>query len=52
MRDVGGGEILEVLATDRGAVEDFQTFCEMTGHTLESCHDAGGVLTFHIRKRP
>ncbi|MBL27329.1 MAG: sulfurtransferase tusA [Rhodospirillaceae bacterium] len=52
MREVGDGEILEILATDRGAVKDFQTFCEVTGHTLESWHDAEGVLTFHIRKRP
>ena len=52
MRDVGGGEILEILATDRGAIEDFQAFCEVTGHSLESWHDAGGVLTFFIRKRP
>ena len=50
LRDVPAGGILEVLATDRGAVKDFEHFCKTTGHQLLACRDEAGVLTFEIRK--
>jgi len=42
------GDILEILATDRDAPQDFQVFCETTGHNLLDCVDANGVFTIHI----
>ena len=51
MRDVAPGEILEVLATDPGTVEDFAAFCEATGHALVDQRDDAGVFTFLIRKK-
>ncbi len=51
MRDVPAGEILEVLATDPGTVEDFEAFCEATGHALVDRRDDAGVFTFLIRKK-
>ncbi len=51
MRDVAPGELLEVLATDPGTVEDFEAFCEVTGHTLVDRRDDAGVFTFLIRKK-
>ena len=51
MRDVPPGEILEVLATDPGAVKDFEAFCETTRHTLLACSEDGGVYSFQIRKK-
>ncbi len=50
MKQVGPGEVLEVLATDPGAVEDFKAFCEVTGHELLECGEDAGVYSFHIRK--
>ena len=41
---------LEVLATDPGAVADFQAFCRQTKHELVSHSEAGGVYTFHIKR--
>ncbi len=51
IRPVPPGEMLKVLATDPGAVEDFRSFCEMTGHILESHGESDGVFTFLIRKK-
>ncbi|MFQ5785951.1 MAG: sulfurtransferase TusA family protein [Alphaproteobacteria bacterium] len=51
MRDVPAGEVLEVLATDPGAVKDFEAFCKVTGHTLVDCRDDAGVFRFRIRKK-
>ena len=50
MRALAPGEILEVLATDRGAVSDFQVYCQRTGYELLSSDDKGGILHFRIRK--
>src|SRR3546814_5352283 len=42
MKGVAGGDILEVRATDPGAVADFKSFCETTGDELvEWREDAG-----------
>ena len=51
LRQVPAGELLEVLATDPGAVEDFKSFCEVTGHELVASTEADGVFHFKIRKR-
>jgi len=51
LRDVPAGGILEVLATDPGAVKDFEHFCTTTGCELvESTEAPGGVLRFRLRK--
>ncbi len=52
MRDLPAGGVLRVLATDPGAVKDFEHFCTTTGHQLLATHEAEGVLAFDIRKRP
>ncbi len=50
MKPLASGEVLEVLATDPGAVEDFQTFCQVTGHALLSSSEESGVFRFELRK--
>ncbi len=51
LRDVPAGGILEVLATDPGAVADFQHFCRTTGcELIESSEETGGVLRFRLKK--
>ncbi len=50
MKELAGGDILQVLATDPGAVQDFQAYCEATGDTLLEWGEADGVFTFQIKK--
>lgn len=51
MKAVPPGGLLRVLATDPGAVEDFQAFCRTTGdQLLENTADAG-IYSFLIRKK-
>ena len=51
MREVPEGGVLRVIATDPGAVKDFEHFCKTTGHQLLARREEGGVLTFDIRKQ-
>ncbi len=50
MKDVPTGGVLRVLATDPGAIGDFQHFCDVTGYRLLSHTEEAGVLTFEIEK--
>lgn len=50
LREIAGGEVLEVIATDPAAVQDFQSFCEATGHVLVTWQETDGVFSFRIRK--
>ena len=50
MSAVPDGGVLRVIATDPGAVKDFEHFCKTTGHQLLACRDEAGVLTIEIRK--
>ena len=45
------GAVLDVLATDPGAVKDFEAFCKTTGDALLETRRDGEVLVFLIRKR-
>jgi tRNA 2-thiouridine synthesizing protein A len=48
--EVPAGGTLEVLATDPGAVADFQAFCRTTGNELVEQTEASGVYRFLIRR--
>jgi tRNA 2-thiouridine synthesizing protein A len=48
---VPDGGTLEVLATDKGSVKDFEAFCRSTGNELVEQGDEGGVFRFLIRKK-
>ena len=50
MKDMEAGEIIEIHATDPGSVQDFQAFCETTGHELIDSRADGEVFIFEIRK--
>lgn len=49
MKDIAPGGTLEILATDPGAVEDFDVFCSTTGNTLVESGESGGVYRFVIK---
>ena len=51
MKTLVPGDILKVLATDRGAIADFPAWSDDTGNELLEWNDQGdGVLVFYIRK--
>jgi TusA-related sulfurtransferase len=45
------GETLEVLATDGGAWDDFEYFCQHSGHALLQRDETDGVYRFLIRRK-
>lgn len=49
LKDMPTGAVLEILATDPGAVKDFEAFCRTTGNELMSSKAEGGVYTFEIK---
>jgi tRNA 2-thiouridine synthesizing protein A len=50
LKDVPAGGTLEILATDPGAVADFQAFCRTTGNELLEHSESGGVYRFILKK--
>ena len=51
LADLASGQVLRVLATDPGAVKDFQAFARQTGNPLLSHSEADKVFTFLIKKK-
>jgi tRNA 2-thiouridine synthesizing protein A len=51
LTDLRSGQVLKVLATDPGAVKDFQAFSRQTGHELLSHGEANKEFTFFMRKK-
>lgn len=50
MREVPPGGQLKVLATDPGAVKDFEAFCEATGTRYLSWDQAGDLYTILLER--
>lgn len=51
LADLKGGQVLRVLATDPGAVKDFQAFARQTGNQLLSHAEEDSVFTFFMKKK-
>jgi tRNA 2-thiouridine synthesizing protein A len=51
LRSLAPGARLRVLATDRAAVADFQSYCRETGHALLAFSEDAGTFSFLIRRR-
>jgi tRNA 2-thiouridine synthesizing protein A len=50
LKDVPVGGTLQVLATDPGAVKDFEAFCRSTGNELVASNAEGKVFSFVIKR--
>ena len=50
LKEVPPGGVLRVLATDPGAVKDFEAFCKTTGSELLASEERDGAFVFDIRK--
>jgi tRNA 2-thiouridine synthesizing protein A len=51
IRELSPADLIEVLATDPGAVPDFHAWCRATGNELVQETQANGVYRFLIRKK-
>ena len=47
---MSAGQVLEVLATDPGAVKDFEAFSRKTGNEILEWSETDGVFNFQIKK--
>jgi tRNA 2-thiouridine synthesizing protein A len=50
LKDLKVGETLEILATDPGAIKDFEAFCRTTGNELVESGEEGEVYRFVIKR--
>ncbi|HXU92044.1 MAG TPA: sulfurtransferase TusA family protein [Gallionella sp.] len=48
---MNSGQVLKVVATDKGAPKDFADFCGKTGNDLLSSTEQDGEFVFLIRRR-
>ena len=50
MKSMAVGEVMKILATDKGALKDFPAWADDTGNELLSSGEEDGALVFLIRK--
>ena len=50
IKTIQSGEVLEVLVTDKGALNDFAAWAKSGGHTILEQTEESGVLQFYIQK--
>jgi len=51
IREIGSGDLLEVLATDPGSTKDFIAWTKTTGHELVESSVEGNVFRYLLRKK-
>ena len=51
LTDMQTGQVLKIIATDPGAVKDFQAFCKQTGNELLSHAEANKEFTFYLKRK-
>ena len=51
LNEITAGQILKVMATDPGAVKDFQAFAKQTGNELLESTESSGEFSFFLKKK-
>jgi tRNA 2-thiouridine synthesizing protein A len=51
LAEMSTGQVLHVLATDPGAVKDFQAFARQTGNHLLDNSDDGQIFEFFFQRK-
>lgn len=51
LNELASGQVLKILATDPGSVNDMQAFSRQTGHALLSSSEEDGAFIFYIKKK-
>ena len=52
MRRLEAGQVLKVMATDRGSLADIPAWAEANGDELLQSGEDSGILVFYVRKAP
>jgi len=50
INNLTNGQVIKILATDPGAVNDFTSFCKQTGNELLESQEQNGEFMFLIKK--
>ena len=50
IKEIGVGQILQVIATDPGAPPDMEAWSRQTGHELLESRQENGKYIFHFRR--
>ncbi|MCJ1909841.1 sulfurtransferase TusA family protein [Planococcus ruber] len=50
MKDLESGQVLQILATDKGSKADMTAWAKSGGHELLGVQEEGSVLKFWIKK--
>ena len=51
LSSLDSGQVLKIIATDPGAVKDFEAFARQTGNELLESSEEGGKFHFLVRKK-
>jgi tRNA 2-thiouridine synthesizing protein A len=51
LTDMASGQVLRIMATDPGAVKDFQAFCKQTGNSLLASNTENNEFVFFMQKK-
>ena len=51
IKEIGSGDVIEVLATDPGSTKDFIAWSKTTGHELVESTVDGKVFRYILRKK-
>lgn len=50
IKEIGVGQVLQVIATDPGAPSDMEAWSRQTGHELQGSSEEDGKYIFYIRR--
>jgi tRNA 2-thiouridine synthesizing protein A len=50
IKELDSGQVLKVVATDPGAVKDFEAYCSQSGDELVEHSEDNGEYTFYLKK--
>lgn len=50
IKELDSGQVLKVIATDPGAVKDFEAYCSQSGDELVEHSEDNGEYTFFLKK--
>lgn len=50
IKDLKPGQVLEVVADDKGIKQDMPAWCQATGHEYLGAEEKGGEIRVYVRK--
>ncbi|MFC2006078.1 sulfurtransferase TusA family protein [Chloroflexota bacterium] len=50
IRQLNQGDVLEVVADDKGIKQDMPAWCQATGHEFLGMEEAGGEIKVYVKK--